>query len=50
MVELIEFMGDGILPLAGGSLDQSASFMHTAKWWHGETSRVEAELRGNRGS
>lgn len=46
-IQLADLFGKGILPTAGGALDQSASFIEAVQFFESDQARVRAELSGN---
>jgi len=46
-IQLADLFGKGILPTAGGALDQSASFIEAVQFFEADQARVRAELNGN---
>lgn len=41
-IDLFDCYGKGVLPIAGGALDQSASFIHAAKLFQTEEALAKA--------
>ena len=46
-IQLADLFNKGILPTAGGALDQSASFIEAVQFFESDQARVRAELNGN---
>lgn len=45
-VQLADLFSKGILPTAGGALDQSASFIEAVQFYESDLAAVRAELNG----
>jgi hypothetical protein len=46
-IQLSDLFSKGILPTAGGALDQSASFIEAVQFFESDQAKVRAELNGN---
>ena len=46
VIDVIDMIAKGLLPVAGGTLDQSASLIQAARWFESEEARVKNEQFG----